>query len=262
MSRTKTARRRFRHVSQLLVVVVGLVTVGSLYSAFAPGSGADTKASDAQAVKEGKKLYESSCVTCHGNNAQGVQGQGPSLVGVGSAAVEFQVTTGRMPAARQESQIERKKPKFDQTQAEQMGAYIQSLGGGPELPPSNENLRDGDMANGGRLFRLNCASCHNFTGEGGALSSGKFAPSLKHATDRELYGAMLTGPQNMPVFGDNQLTPQDKKDIITYVKAVNADKDPGGHGLGRIGPVSEGLVIWLGGITALLLITLWIGVKS
>src|SRR5256885_5411223 len=127
-----------------------------------------------------------------------------------------------MPAARQESQIERKKAKFDQTQAGQIGAYIQSLGGGPQLPAKNEDLRDGDMANGGRLFRLNCASCHNAVGSGGALSSGKFAPSLKKATDRELDGAMLTGPQNMPVFGDKQLTPPDQKGRIAFVASATA----------------------------------------
>jgi ubiquinol-cytochrome c reductase cytochrome c subunit len=262
MSRTKTARRRFRHVSQLLVVVVGLVTVGSLYSAFAPGSGADTKASDAQAVKEGKKLYESSCVTCHGNNAQGVQGQGPSLIGVGSAAVEFQVTTGRMPAARQESQIERKKPKFDQNQAEQMGAYIQSLGGGPQLPAKNEDLRDGDMANGGRLFRLNCASCHNFTGKGGALSSGKYAPDLGPANEQQILTAMLTGPQNMPKFSDRQLSMEAKKDIIGYVRTVVEERQPGGYGLGGFGPAPEGMAMWIIGMVAAIGLTLWIGARS
>ncbi len=35
---------------------------------------------------------------------------------------------------------------------------------------------------------------------------------------------MLTGPENMPVFGDNQLTPQEKQDIIAYVQNLQADR--------------------------------------
>ena len=103
---------------------------------------------------------------------------------------------------------------------------------------------------------MNCSSCHSFGAGGGALSSGKFAPSLDESTDREIYAAMLTGPQNMPVFGDNQLSPQEKRDIIAYVQNMKADADPGGLGIGRIGPVSEGLVIFLVGMVVLIFATL------
>ena len=117
------------------------------------------------------------------------------------------------------------------------------------------------MAAGGELFRVNCASCHQFAAEGGALSSGKSAPRID-ATDRQIYGAMLSGPQNMPVFGDNQLTPQDKADIIAYIQNLRSDQDPGGWGIGRLGPVPEALVIFLVGLVALIFATLWIAGKS
>src|SRR3954447_16483710 len=156
-----------------------------------------------------------------------------------------------MPAGRQEAQIERKQPLLTNDQAVQLGAYIQALGGGPQLP-AGTNLREGgDVSAGGELFRVNCSSCHAFSAGGGALSSGKYAPSLKQSTDRQIYAAMLTGPQNMPVFGDNQLTDQQKRDIIAYVQNMKNDQNPGGWGIGRIGPVSEGLVIFLVGIVFL-----------
>jgi ubiquinol-cytochrome c reductase cytochrome c subunit len=258
--RSRLQRRLFAGMR----LAIALAIVGGIYTAFAPGSQAEDKpqqlSMDAQL---GKRQYDQSCATCHGPNAQGVEGRGPSLIGVGSANVEFQVETGRMPAARpQQAQIERKQPLFSSEQAKQMGAYIQELGGGPQLP-SGENLREGgDIAAGGRLFRVNCASCHAFSTNGGALSSGKYAPSLQPSTDRQIYAAMVSGPQNMPVFGDNQLTPQEKRDIIAYVQYQKMDKDPGGFGLGRYGPVPEALVIFLIGMVSIVFVTLWIAGKS
>jgi ubiquinol-cytochrome c reductase cytochrome c subunit len=241
-------------------LVAALVLAGGVYTAFAPSSHAEDTKQLSVAAQKGQQLYNTSCISCHGKNAEGVQDRGPSLVGVGSAAVEFQVTTGRMPMSRQEAQASRKTPHFDDTQAKQLGAYIQSLGGGPQIPDGD--LRKGDIAAGGELYRVNCSSCHAFGGGGGALSSGKYAPNLHQATDRQIYAAMLTGPQNMPVFGDNELTPQEKMDIISYVQNMKSDQSPGGWDIGAIGPATEGLVIFLIGITALLFATLWIAGKS
>jgi ubiquinol-cytochrome c reductase cytochrome c subunit len=266
LSRPNGPRGRLRRrVGTATRLVSALVAVGVLYTVLAPGMGASATDDPAlsQAAAEGKVLYETSCITCHGRNAQGVPDRGPSLIGVGSAAVEFQVGTGRMPLARQEAQAVRKDPEFTHDEARQIGAYIQALGGGPELPPVGENLAaGGDVAHGGQLFRVNCSSCHSFGGAGGALSSGKSAPALEHATERDIYAAMLTGPQNMPVFGDNQLSPEEKRDIIAYIQQLQNDPDPGGWGIGRLGPVPEGIVIFLIGMVALVFTTLWIAGKS
>jgi len=160
-----------------------------------------------------------------------------------------------------EAQASRKPPVFDEEQTRQLGQYIQEIGGGPQVPEGD--LQDGDIAAGGALFRLNCSSCHAFGGGGGALSSGKYAPGLHHATDRQIYAAMLSGPQNMPVFGDNQLTPEEKRDVIAFVQdTLKDDRDPGGFNLGRYGPVNEGLAIFVVGITALIFTALWIAGKS
>jgi ubiquinol-cytochrome c reductase cytochrome c subunit len=254
-----------RRLSAAARLVAALAIVGGLYTMFAPGV---TQAEDtpplSSTAEQGKRLYETTCVICHGRNAQGVEGRGPSLIGAGSAAVEFQVGTGRMPMARQEAQADRKPPHYTWDQARQIGAYIQEIGGGPQLPEGDRlrDTSDGAISRGGELFRINCSACHAFGLGGGALSSGKYAPALDNSTDRMIYAAMLTGPQNMPVFGDNQLTPDEKRAIIGYIQTLNEDKDPGGFGLSRLGPVPEALVIFLVGMVALVFATLWIAGKS
>jgi ubiquinol-cytochrome c reductase cytochrome c subunit len=248
-----------------LRLIAALTIVGGLYTVFAPGV---TRAEDTPklsvAAEQGKRLFETTCVSCHGPAGRGVEGRGPSLIGAGSAAVEFQVGTGRMPMARQEAQAERKPPLYSWDQARQIGAYIQEIGGGPQLPDGNDLAATDEKAisRGGELFRVNCTSCHAYGLGGGALSSGKYAPALDQSTNREIYAAMLTGPQNMPVFGDNEITPDEKRAIIGYIQLLQTDKDPGGFGLSRLGPVPEALVIFLIGMVGLVFATLWIAGKS
>ncbi|MFI5832798.1 MULTISPECIES: c-type cytochrome [Micromonospora] len=251
-----------RRLGAAVRLAAALMLAGGAYTVFAPGVQAQDNPPLTAAANEGKALFDVSCVTCHGRNAQGVEGRGPSLIGVGSASVEFQVSSGRMPMARQEAQAMRKPPVFTDEQVRQLGQYVQELGGGPQVPSGN--LREGaNMSTGGELFRINCSQCHAFGGGGGALSSGKYAPSLKPASDRQIYAAMLSGPQNMPVFGDNQITPQEKADIIAYIQeTLKSDQDQGGFNLGRYGPSTEGLAIFLVGIVALVFASLWIAGKS
>lgn len=270
MAASAKRRRGWRKRLGALARFTGaLVIVGGLYSVFSPGLYAQetdaTNAIDSEVVK-GQELYDTSCITCHGDNGEGVEGRGPSLIGVGSASVEFQVNTGRMPMAAQGAQApEAAYPVFSEEEARWLGAYIEYLGGGAVIPSDLDALVEGaDIGEGGELYRVNCSSCHGFSGGGGALSSGAHAPGLDGVTNQELYQAMLTGPQNMPVFADNQLTPEQKADLIAYVQyIVNDDRDPGGvFNLGRFGPSTEGVAIFLVGMTALLLATLWIAGKS
>jgi ubiquinol-cytochrome c reductase cytochrome c subunit len=261
-SRMARLRRRLSGAvalgATLIIVGVGYTAVAS--AGTAGGAQPASQPQESVEVRKGRQLYEDTCISCHGINLQGVQNRGPSLLGVGQAAVYFQVITGRMPVARQEAQAPRKQPKYTPEQVDQLAAYVQSVGGGPTIPEGN--LRDGDLAEGGELFRINCASCHNFAGRGGALSAGGRAPELTPSTDKEIYAAMLSGPQNMPVFGENQIRPEEKRAIINYVQTLKQTKDPGGSGIGRLGPVPEGLVIWIVGVGALMLTILWIGAKS
>lgn len=259
------ARRRLGSAVRMLAA---LALAGGVYTAFAPGAFAEDNRPLSAAAQEGKALFDNSCISCHGRDARGVEDRGPSLVGVGAASVEFQVGTGRMPMARQEAQAEEKEPQFDDAQVQQLAQYVQELGGGPQVP-NGELVKNIDehpeaLASGGELFRLNCTSCHGFGGGGGALSSGKYAPSLHDATPRQIYAAMLSGPQNMPVFGDNQLTPDQKQDLISYINLqLQEDKDPGGlFNLGRYGPITEGAAIFLVGVVVLVFSSLWIAGKS
>ncbi|MDR1999433.1 MAG: cytochrome c [Frankiaceae bacterium] len=244
----------------MLILGAALVGSGMAYGALAQTSGADATSSSAEDIAAGKQLYSVSCISCHGANLDGVTDRGPSLLGVGGAAVYFQVTTGRMPAMAQGAQVPRKKSDLTDQQANQLAAYVQSVAGGPQVPSGN--LHDGDVAEGGVLFRLNCAACHNFAGKGAPLSEGKSAPALDDATDQQMYAVMLTGSQNMPTFSDNQLTPEQKRSIIAYVQDLKASKDPGGFAIGRTGPVPEGLVAFIIGIGGLMGVIMWIGAKS
>jgi ubiquinol-cytochrome c reductase cytochrome c subunit len=266
--RRSAPSRARRRIGSAVRMIAALALAGGVYTAFAPGAFAEDNRQLSTAATEGQALFDNGCITCHGTNAQGVVGRGPSLIGVGSASVEFQVGTGRMPMTRQEAQAEAKTPAYNNAQTKQLGQYIQELGGGPQVPSGSltEDLQTNPdaLAKGGSLFRLNCTSCHGYGAAGGALSSGKYAPSLHDATAEQIYAAMLSGPQSMPVFGDNQMTPEQKREIVTYVTVqLQQDKDPGGlFNLGRYGPVTEGLAIFGIGITILVFTALWIAGKS
>jgi ubiquinol-cytochrome c reductase cytochrome c subunit len=262
---TSVRRGRLRAVSSSAVLALALGVVGLGYTALASPSTAsqeDTASSQSLAIREGKRLYDLGCSTCHGLNLQGGVGGGPSLIGVGSAAVVFQMESGRMPLYAGVQQAPRKEPKYTIQEIDQIAAYIQANGGGPEAPSDEVDLTDGDLQLGGDLFRTNCASCHNFAGSGGALTYGKYAPELSAASARVIYTAMQSGPESMPRYGDSQLSPEEKRAITRYVRYITQHQDPGGANLGRYGPVSEGLVAWLVGITALVALTLWIGARS
>jgi ubiquinol-cytochrome c reductase cytochrome c subunit len=241
-------------------VAVALGTVGTLYAALAPTGEAATSADPA--VQRGQALYAHGCSSCHGLSGAGGQ-RAPSLIGVGAASVDFQVGTGRMPLREHGSQAPRKRPSYDEQQILDLAAYIASLGPGPAIPSfSSADWQKADTAYGGALFRTNCAQCHNFAGSGGELTYGKYAPSLSDATPTQIYEAMITGPENMPVFGDKQLTPDQKLAIINYIRTIKTEADPGGVGLGRVGPVTETIVGWLIGIGVLVVVTIWIGARA
>jgi quinol---cytochrome-c reductase cytochrome c subunit len=265
----KSLSTRRRHpLAAFVVLALALAFAGTLFAALvSPAASADSGESAAQQIADGKGLYLSSCSSCHGTAAEGTN-LGPSLVGVGGASVDFQVSTGRMPAKQPGAQIQAKQGQaqqnlFTQSQIDDMAAYIQSLGGGPAVPaPASYSQSDSLVALGGVLFRENCTQCHNFAGEGGALTDGKYAPALTGTTPKAIYEAMLTGPQNMPVFNNSALPPSDKQAIISYLVASRGEPNYGGAGLGRLGPVSEGLFIWTVGLILLLLITVWIAART
>lgn len=256
------AARRHDRRAPIVLLLLALLLTGGLYAVLAPTSAdAAPKTATADDIATGEKLFQANCATCHGPSAGGTD-DAPSLIGVGAAAVDFQVGTGRMPMQMNGPQAQAKPVQFDDEQIEQLAAYVASLGAGPAIPTDDMvDPAQGDVANGMALFRTNCAMCHNAVGAGGALSQGKFAPNLWETSPRHLYEAMQTGPQSMPVFNDATITPDEKRDIIAFINE-QGDVSPGGLDLGSLGPVSEGLWAWVVGLGLLIGLSVWIGAKS
>ncbi|MGH3473073.1 MAG: cytochrome bc1 complex diheme cytochrome c subunit, partial [Nocardioidaceae bacterium] len=215
-----------RHpLAGFVVLLLGLVVMGGIYSTFRPAA-ADASKADTQLIQQGRHLFVVSCSSCHGLNGEGIMSKrglnyGPPLIGVGAAAVDFQVGTGRMPMAIPAAQAEQRTPLFTPQETEALAAYVASLGPGPAIPSQSEydvsKATNAQVVRGGAFFRTNCTACHNFAASGGALPHGRYAPNLRGVSPKHMYEAMLTGPQQMPKFSDQVMTPQDKKDIIAYI---------------------------------------------
>jgi ubiquinol-cytochrome c reductase cytochrome c subunit len=216
----------------------------------------------------GKALYQQNCASCHGNEANGVPANGtsgafPNLVGLGSATIDFWVESGRMPAANPRSvQASRRFPRLDHHQALAIAAWIDSLSPSayPAIP--TVNLVRANVADGAALFALNCAACHTIEGIGDALARSTFAPSLRHVPATQVAEAIRTGPGNMPRFTGN-LSDYQVRDIVKYVTTeIQHPRNPGGFGLGGLGPVAEGFVGLALGVGLLALVGFWVGERE
>jgi len=261
----KALSQKRRHpLAAVVLLAIALVLTGGLYAVATASNQAqaDTAAYTSQDIEQGEKLFSANCATCHGTEAAGTDA-GPSLIGVGAAAVDFQVGTGRMPLQMQGVQAQVKPGQFNDEQIKQLAAYVASLGAGPGVPDDEDvDVSKGDAANGAKVFLANCAMCHNAAGAGGALTRGKWAPTLMGVSEKHIWEAMETGPQNMPVFNDANITPEEKRDVITYLKSLETNTTPGGFALGSLGPVSEGLFIWTIGLGIVIAFTAWLTSRS
>lgn len=261
-----SSRRRHRAARPLLLLFA-LLVVGTLYSAVTPAT--QVAAEDAtldQQIAMGKGLFAQTCASCHGLNGEGLPAENiPSLIGVGAAAVDFQVRTGRMPMANPLIQAPRKENLYTEDEIAALAAYVATLGPGPAIPQpdqySPEGLTEEEIARGGELFRTNCSACHNFQGSGGALPNGKVAPTLIGVEDIEILEAMRTGPGQMPVFAEGAIPDKDARAMIGYLDQVHAQPSAG-MTLGGLGPVSEGFWGWIVGIGGLVLFAIWIATRG
>jgi ubiquinol-cytochrome c reductase cytochrome c subunit len=209
-------------------------------------------------LADGRALFLSSCAACHGMNAEGIRGRGPSLHGVGALAADFYLKTGRMPLPSSRAQPLRTSPAFSQAQIKALVAYVASFGG-PAVP--SVNPRVGSLADGQRLFGLDCAGCHTIQGQGGIVT-GAVVPSLNQATPTQVAQAIRVGPYVMPRFGPGELSSGQIDSIARYVQSIQHPEDRGGWGIGRIGPIPEGMVAWLLAAAALLLIARLLGERT
>ena len=272
----RISRHRRGPVAGLVVLLFGLMLTGGLYTVLAPAQAEEQSMSDEELVAQGRELFLVGCSSCHGQNAEGLatvregQVKGPSLVGVGAAAVDFQVSTGRMPMARPEQQAPRKDVVYTEEEIAAMAAYVASLAPGPAIPSEedyslegmSEEEREEAIVRGGQIFLTNCTACHNFNGSGGAMPRGGYAPNLKGVEDKYIYEALLTGPQAMPNFSNGNLSPEAKRDVIAYLNTIEDQPEYGGFGLGGLGPVSEGLFAWILGVGGLVGFAVWIAAHT
>jgi ubiquinol-cytochrome c reductase cytochrome c subunit len=260
----RISRYRRHKAAGPFLLLLALLAIGATFSVASATTSAEATSADRSVlIEEGRQIFLKGCSSCHGLNAEGAQ-IAPSLIGVGAASVDFQVGTGRMPMADMSTQAMRKEPLYDAAETAALAAYVASLAPGPEIPAeSSLNYeRDGSTAEGGELFRNNCAMCHNFAGQGGALSQGKYAPTLMGVEPKHIYEAMVTGPQSMPVFSDKTITPEEKMSIIKWIKAAEKEPNLGGASLGRVGPVTEGLLGWVLGLGLLIGVAVWLAMKA
>jgi ubiquinol-cytochrome c reductase cytochrome c subunit len=259
-----TSRRR-HPLAGLVVVLLGLVGAGVIFAAIAPASAGDASKADEQLIQQGRDLFVTGCSSCHGMNAEGIATRGdheygPPLVGVGAAAADFMLRTGRMPLQRPGPQEATKEVVYSDSEIEALAAYIGSLGPGPAIPSDEEaDPANGDALVGRQLWQTNCTACHGFAGNGGAMPNGAVAPSLAKTAYPQIIEAMLTGPGPMPNFSDGVITPEQKTDILAYLQYLRDQPSYGGHALGGTGALSEGLWGWVIGVGALVLIAVWIG---
>ena len=260
----RLSRYRRHKAAAPLLLIFALLGIGGTFSIASATTATENSAVDRSTlIEEGRQIFLKGCSSCHGINAEG-GAIAPSLVGVGEASVDFQVGTGRMPMADMSTQAMRKAPVYDEAETAALAAYVASLAPGPKTPTESQlnYERDGSTAEGGELFRNNCAMCHNFAGQGGALSQGKYAPTLMGVEPKHIYEAMITGPQAMPVFSDKIITPAEKLSVIKWIKAAENEPNLGGAALGRVGPVTEGLLAWTLGLGMLIGVAVWLAMKA
>ncbi len=256
-------RRPFRRSrwAAYAVLLVALTGVGSAYGLATSRNGVAAAGDPSQQVSAGRALFLQGCSSCHGAAAQGGV-DAPSLIGVGAAAVDFQVSTGRMPLKIQGAQALAKKPSYTPDEIASLAAYIASLAPGRRVPARTSTRRLSPTS-------ATAATCSARTARRATTSWTRRRAGRRqaravavNASDKQIYEAMLTGPGTMPVFGDKQLTTQEKQDIIAYLNEMKAVPDPGGANLGRSGAVAEGLVACLAGMTVLGGVAMWIGARA
>lgn len=261
-------RTRIRAVSGLVIVAaiaaVALVTmVGQSTPAAADAqSAANSPAAasmvtDTSLVAQGKSLFVQSCAACHGQFGDGTV-NGPSILSLGEAAVDFVLTTGRMPLANPQQKMIRKAPAFTSQQIKSIDAYIGSLSTGPTIP--NVVTSNGNIQEGRQQFAASCAACHSVTAAGDAVGGGYAAPPLDQATPTQIGEAMRIGPGVMPVFSSQSYPAQTVDSIAAYILSLRSESQPGGLPLPS-GPVAEGFVAWLIGLGGLVLVVRWIARK-
>ena len=195
---------------------------------------------------DGAALYTTHCASCHAPQKWGTA-DGPTLRGVGMAALDFYLMTGRMPAAEPWIEIAHRDERSGQglslADIQALETYLApTVAGGPAIPLVVAN---GDLVHGHMLFSQNCQQCHGLAGEGGDLGELDWAPSLDRTPIAQVAEAIRVGPEQMPLFGEHQLSANDVDDIASYIVHLQADRHAAMLPARSTGPVPEGAVGYL-----------------
>jgi ubiquinol-cytochrome c reductase cytochrome c subunit len=240
------------------ILRIGLLTAigAQVLWSFTPSRGGPLTAT----AEQGRTLFEASCSTCHGLNAEGTA-NGPSLQGVGPAAVDFMLSTGRMPLAAPGDEPDRQPPKYSDDQIDSIVRYVAEIApGGPDIP--DVDTARGDLPTGAALFLNNCSGCHAAAGVGDSVGGGQIAPDLMPATATQIGEAIRIGPGLMPVFDADNLSDEDVDSVAAYLHWLRDNGNEGGEQLGRVGAVAEGLVAFVIGLGFLILVLRLTGSKT
>jgi ubiquinol-cytochrome c reductase cytochrome c subunit len=202
-----------------------------------------------------RDLYLRDCATCHGADGRGTT-RGPTLVGVGRAWTDYMLTTGRMPISDPDIKTRRRAPAYSPETIQGLVDYVEGFGGGGTDIPE-VRVEEADLALGGEIFGLQCAACHAWAGDGGALAK-RYAPALHSSTPVQIAEAVRVGPGTMPAFG-TAAVPDDQLDaLVAYVRYLDHPEDRGGQPLWHLGPLVEGAVAWVVGMSVLYLAVRWL----
>jgi ubiquinol-cytochrome c reductase cytochrome c subunit len=231
-------------VTVVLVIAYGAITQQPL-----PADAAE----DGGAIREqGAALYLQNCASCHGSAGQGAAA-GPPLLTAGAASADFYLRTGRMPLGAPGQVPQRQETQFSHEEIEALVAFVASLGDGPAIP---QVTMGGDLHRGWELYTANCAACHGSSGSGNAVGGGFAAANLHEAEPLDVAEAMVVGPGVMPRFSFDQ---RDQDAIVAYVQYLRNSPSPGGVPLGGFGPVSEGFVAVVVGLSLFVAVARWVG---
>jgi ubiquinol-cytochrome c reductase cytochrome c subunit len=255
-----------------IVIVAGLLAAGAVVRPpfgraqappaappMLPFSG-PSPATPAGDVHRGYTLYAVHCASCHGTAGEGTA-DGIPLAGIGAAAVDFVLRTGRMPLTDPRQPMYRRPSSWTEQQVADVVAYVTSLGpGGPAIPAVDPAR--GDLAYGRKIFADNCEPCHGAAAQGATVGGGVEAPPLHQATALEIAEAVRVGPDPMPRFDTGLISQYDLDSVVQYVIWLRHPPDPGGFDLGHVGPVAEGFVAWAVGLAAVVVILRFIGTTS
>lgn len=237
--------------------VVAIALAGGVLLLAALGARGQPREEASEALRDrAAEIYAEDCQSCHGPKGEGVSGigpqtgverlqrAGPALTDVGPGTTDFYLSTGYMPLDDARDEPRRTEPDYTEKEIAALVSYVTSFGGPGGEPIPEPRPEAGRIAEGQEIFTDKCAGCHQIVGEGGVVLDG-VAPELREATRTEIAEAVRAGPYLMPAFGKRDIDDGEMDSLVRYIAYTRDPEDPGGWGIGHIGPIPEGLAAWL-----------------